>query len=116
MHFICYMTPQPDVKILKLLQVQTSIHSFCARSCVEREVVADRLQEIWTTKQCIIEFWNKLPKYKQPSCKSFDNVKKAVTDPLSEAKISCFSFIFFLAEPYLKKFQTDNPMVSFIYT
>ena len=89
---------------------------FCARRCVEREVVADRLQDIWTNKQCIIEFWNKLPKYKQPSCKSFDNVKKAVTDPLSEAKISCFSFIFFLAEPYLKKFQTDNPMVSFIYT
>ena len=89
---------------------------FCARSCVEREVVADRLQEIWTNKQCIIEFWNKLPKYKQPSCKSFDNVKKAVTDPLSEAKISCFSFICFLAEPYLKKFQADKPMVSFIYT
>ena len=73
---------------------------FCARRCVEREVVADRLQEIWTNKQCIIKFWNKLPKYKQPSCKRFDNVKKAVTDPLSEAKISCFSFTCFLAEPY----------------
>ena len=73
---------------------------FRARRCVEREVVADRLQEIWTNKQFIIEFWNKLPKYKQPSCKRFDNVKKAVTDPLSEAKISCFSFTCFLAEPY----------------
>ena len=66
---------------------------FCARSCVEREVVADRLQEIWTNKQCIIEFWNKLPKYKQPSCKSFDNVK---TDPVSEAKISCLVLFFSL--------------------
>ena len=27
-HFICCMTPQPDLKVLKLSQVQTSIHSF----------------------------------------------------------------------------------------
>ena len=95
------MTPQPR---REGFEVVTSSNKyplfFCARRCVEREVVADRLQEIWTNKQCIIEFWNKLPKYKQPSCKRFDNVKKAVTDPLSEAKISCFSFTCFLAEPY----------------
>ena len=34
MHFICCMTPQPNQKILKLLQVQTSIHSFlCNKVC-----------------------------------------------------------------------------------
>ena len=66
--------------------------------------------------QSIIEIWNKFPKYKQPSWKSFDNVKKTVTDPLSEAKISCFSFICSLVEPYLKKCQADKPKVPFIYT
>ena len=86
---------------------------FCATRCVESKVVADRLLEIWINMQDI-EFWNKFPKYKQPTCKSFDNVK-SVTDPLSEAKI-CFSFISFLVEPYLKKNQADKPMVSFIYT
>ena len=48
-------------------------------------------------------------------CKSFGKDKKAVTDPLSEAKI-CFDFICFLIEPYFKKFQADNPVGSFIYT
>ena len=66
--------------------------------------------------QSIIKFWNKLPKYKQPLCQSFDDVKEAVTDPLSEAKIAFFSFICFLVEPYLKIFQADKPMVSFIYS
>ena len=87
----------------------------CATRCDESKEVADRLQEIWINMQDIIKFWNKFSKYKQPSCKSFDNVKKAVTDPLSEAKI-CFSFICFLVEPSFKKFQADKSMVSFIYT
>ena len=63
-----------------------------------------------------IIFWNKFPKFKQPSCKSFGKDKKAVTDPLSEAKISCFDFICFLGEPYFKKIQADKPVASFIYT
>ena len=58
----------------------------CTTRCDESKEVADRLLEIWINMQDIIKFWNKFPKYKQPSCKSFDNVKKAVTDPLSEAK------------------------------
>ena len=81
------MTPQPNVKIVKLLQVQTSIHSFfCATSFVESKVVTYQLLEIFINMQDIIESCNKFPKYKLPSCKSFDNVKKAVTDPFLEAK------------------------------
>ena len=59
---------------------------FCATRWVENKVVADRLLEIWTNMRSIIKFWNKLPKYKQPSCQSFDNVKKAVTDPKAVTK------------------------------
>ena len=58
--------------------------------------------------QSIIEFWNKLPKYKQPSCKSFVNIKKAVTDPLSEEKISYFSFICSLSNPTRKNFRQSS--------
>lgn len=89
---------------------------FCATRWVENKLVADRMLEIWANMLKIMEFWNKLPKYKQPSCKSFVNLNKAVKDPLTEAKISCFSFICSLVEPYLKKFQSDKPMVPFLYT
>ena len=86
----------------------------CATRCDKIKEMADRLLEIWINMQDI-KFWNKFPKYKQPSFKSFDNVKKTATYSLSKAKI-CFSFICFLVEPYFKKFQADKPMVSFIYT
>ena len=45
MHFICCMTPQPNVKILKLLQVQTSIHSFFV------------LQDVTKSKKWLIDCW-----------------------------------------------------------
>ena len=64
---------------------------FCATSCGESKVVAGQLLKIWTNMNIIIEFSNKL--------QSFGNVKKAVTDPLSEVEISSFSFICFLVEP-----------------
>ena len=83
---------------------------FCATRCGESKVVADQLLKIWTNMEIIIKFWNKLLE------QSFDNVKKGVTDPLSEAEISNFSFICFLVEPYLKKIETGKPMVPFIYT
>ena len=72
---------------------------FCATRFVKNKLLADRLLEICDNMQSIIGFWNKLPKYKQPSCKRFNNVEKAVTDPLSEAKILCFNFICSLVEP-----------------
>ena len=44
--------------------VTSSNMHFCATSCVESKLVADRLLKIWIIMQGIIEFRNKFPKYK----------------------------------------------------
>ena len=39
----------------------------------------------------------------------------AVEDPLIIAKVTFFSYICSLVEPYLKKYQTQKPMVPFMF-
>ena len=43
-------------------------------------------------------------------------VKDRVDDKLITAKLSFLSFVASLVEPFLKKYQFDKPMISFMYT
>ena len=61
---------------------------FCATRWVEDRDVADRLLKIWVHIKSIMKFWLKLPKSKQPKCKSFTNVNTAVDDELHPVKLS----------------------------
>ena len=63
-----------------------------------------------------MNFLKSLPKRKQPSSKSFENVKIAVEDVLTPAKLSFFSHFTSLFEPFLLKYQTQNPMLPYLYT
>ena len=64
----------------------------------------------------MVKFWSGFCKSKQPKYKSFENVKQAVEeDPFIVAKLKFFSFICGLVEPYLRKYQTQKPMVPFMY-
>ena len=56
-----------------------------------------------------------LTKKKQPSGKSFDAVKSAVEDPLTTAKLSFFSYIASILQPFLTKYQTQKPMIPYLY-
>ena len=60
-------------------------------------------------------FWEKLPKSKQPKCKSFLKAQKGVHGPTTVLKLEFFSFIAGLLEPYLLAYQTDSPMILFMY-
>ena len=51
---------------------------------------------------------------KKPKCKSFKVAKDACADTLMLAKMRFFAFIASLMEPFLRKFQTDKPMVPFL--
>ena len=88
---------------------------FCATRWVESKPVADRAVEIWPEIRKLMAFWEKLPKSKQPKCKSFLKVQKAVHDPTTVLKLEFFSFIAGLLEPYLLAYQTDSPMIPFMY-
>ena len=62
-----------------------------------------------------MNYWEKLPKSKCPKCKSYFNLKSAVLDDFTVAKLQCFSYITSKVEPYLKMYQTDNPVIPYMY-
>ena len=71
--------------------------------------------EIWHNIKKLVAHWEKLPKYKRPSSKSYANVKAAVEDPMTPAKLTFFSFVAGILQPILVKYQSDKPMVSYMY-
>ena len=89
---------------------------FCSfiLSWVENKKVADRLLNIWSNIK-IYKYWKGLRKSAQPSCKSFQTVLESLEDTLTSAKSGFFGFVATHIEPFLVKYQTDQPMVPFLY-
>ena len=79
---------------------------------MDNKRVSDRLISLWQNIIAISRFWENLPKNKRPSSKSYVNVKTAIADDLTVTKLTFFSYVASLMEPYLKKYQTDKPNVG----
>ena len=62
-----------------------------------------------------MKYWETLPKAKQPSSKSYMNVKMIVADDLIPAKFKFFCLIAEIAKIFLTKYQTDKPVVPYLY-
>ena len=62
-----------------------------------------------------MNFWEKLPKSKLPSSKSYDTLKTAVLDELVIAILGFFSYLTGMFKPFLTAYQTDHPVISFLY-
>ena len=82
---------------------------------VENKKVTDRLIELWDNIKPHSKFWDKLPKSKQPQSKSCKNVQEAISDPFTLAKVKFSSFVSDIVEPFLKKYQSDKPIIPFMY-
>ena len=63
----------------------------------------------------MISFWGKLPRSKQPKCQNYENLKVAVNGNLTFVKYDFFTFSTSILELFLKSYQSDNPMLSFLY-
>ena len=68
---------------------------------MEDKAVAEKLIEIWPNLIKVFDFWNGLPKSRRPSSKSFENTKIGIEDPFTVVKLSFFSFVAGLLEPFL---------------
>ena len=88
---------------------------FCGTRWVEDKKVADRLLTIWPNMVKIVKFWESLLKSKHPSSKSYENVKAAVQNQLTPAKLSVFSFLALLFEPFLRKYQSNEPIHPYLH-
>ena len=80
---------------------------------------ADILINIWPNIQKLWSWWSQQkPKSKQPcnlQTKSILNVKAALEDKLTTAKLHFFSFIAGKLHPFLVRYQTGKPRIPFLY-
>ena len=73
--------------------------------------VAEWLLEIWPN---ILKIWHKLPNSKRPNSKSFLDLQSAINDLFTPPKLSFFSFVAEILQPFFVKYQTDDPMVLYL--
>lgn len=52
---------------------------------------------------------------KEPKCSSYVNVKTAMADNMLKPKLAFFQSLAAEFEPFLRAFQTDDPLVPFLY-
>ena len=89
--------------------------AFCSTRWIEDRPVADRLLEIWPEIVKVVKYWNSLPKSKQPKCKTFITLVNAVNDQLTPLKLSFFSYFASLLHPFLVKYQSEKPLIPYLY-
>ena len=96
--------------------------SFAVGSCLivffrwaENSKSAARLIEVWDNIGKLLTFWKSLPKSKRQKCKSYETLKVAFDDHLMIPKLQFFNYVANIVEPFLRKYQTEQPMVPFLF-
>ena len=51
----------------------------------------------------------------KPKVTSFEKIDNALKDPLTKPKLCLFKFIADLVEPFLTRFQSDEPLMPYLY-
>ena len=74
------------------------------------------LKDCWPNTMKIIKFWKALTKGKQPTCKNFEQLVKAVYDNFTLAKLPFFLFIVNHLKQFLTTCQTSAAMIPFRYS
>lgn len=89
---------------------------FCSHRWVENSIVLQRAIDIWPNILLYIQSFKTGDKQKnKPSINSFCVIEKAADDVYTLAE---FHFLLSVAnqiEPYLKQFQSDTPMLPFVF-
>ena len=89
--------------------------SFCGTRWLENKAVAERAIFLWDDIKRSIFEWEKLPKYDKPSGERYNTIKRAVGGVLVVAKHYFFCAICKIIEPFLARFQQDNPIIPFMF-
>lgn len=89
---------------------------FCETRWIEDKDVAERALEVWKSVVATVKYWEGLSKSKKPrNNKSFDCLVIHYQDKLMTAKLHFYAFIAGILKPFLVLFETDNPMLPFMY-
>ena len=82
---------------------------------VDDRPVTDRAIEVWPSVFKCVTYWKSLSRSRRPQIKSYERLVECYSDPLVPAKLHFFSFVAGIFEPYLTRFQTDAPMIPFMF-
>ena len=82
---------------------------FCTTRWVENVKPAQRALDICENIQKYVKNW------KLPNNFTVNSVKDVVDDNLMPVRISFFQYVASIIEPFLKFFQSDKPLSSFLY-
>ena len=86
----------------------------CSHRWVENLSVCERVIAI---RRSIIQYVKavKAKKVCRPTTKSFAVVEAWADDPLASAKLAFVASVARIIEPFLKKYQSDEPLITFFY-
>jgi len=84
---------------------------FCTVRWVENSAVIQRALEMLPFLKVYVAAMTKKP----PASESFRKVKKALEDKMLSAKLGFMQSVALQLEPYLTKFQTNKPLLPFMY-
>ena len=71
--------------------------------------------EVWESVVAAVRYLESLCKSNKPKITVFDTLVIHYQDLLMTAKFHFFAFIASILKPFLVLFQTDNPMLPFMY-
>ena len=108
-------TPARRADYISITECDKFPFAYCATRWVEDKKVADRAVEIWPNIKKVVEKWEKLAPSERPKGKNYQTVLAAIKDNLITAKLNYFSFIASILQPFLTKYESDDPLVPFMY-
>ncbi|KAF4097454.1 hypothetical protein G5714_021462 [Onychostoma macrolepis] len=87
--------------------------SFCGHRWLENLPVVERALEVWPSLQLYVDAM-KRKELPNPGTGSYDTIEAAQKDPLILATLHFFTTIARTFEPFLKRYQTDEPVMPFL--
>ncbi|KAL3063671.1 hypothetical protein OYC64_000077 [Pagothenia borchgrevinki] len=87
--------------------------SFCGHRWVENLPVVERALAVWPS---LLQYMDavRTKKLPNPGTASFDTIAAALKDPLILAKLQYYMALARTFNPFLKKYQTDEPVMPFL--
>ena len=113
MHILFHTVPARREDYTNVTGASSFPLPFCGHRWVENVPVAERAIEVWPVLQIYVDAVKK-KKVPNPDTASYDTIVTAQGDPFIIAKLQFFLAISRTFNPFLTKYQTDEPMLPFL--
>ncbi|XP_078027544.1 uncharacterized protein LOC117265688 [Epinephelus lanceolatus] len=113
MHTLFHNVPARREDYITVTKSSVFPLSFCAHRWVENLPVVERALVVWLSLLLYMETV-KTKKLPNPGTASYDTFEAAMKDPLILAKLQFYTALARTFTPFLKKYQTDEPVLPFL--